>query len=251
MLHGSSQHSGLFSAQEAYFRRDHDLLMVDLQGHGMSGGLPGPYGLVEYARSVAQAIDEAGAGNIHFWGTHTGAAVGLLLADENPYRFRSLVLEGAVLPGLEMPYVTEAVRRAAETARQRGLAEVRREWFGTAAFFDVIRGDPVACRAAAHLAMIEEFAGGPWTAPGSADPIPDLTGRLAALTTPILLINGEHDVHDFLATAEFLAGRLPNVRRETVPNAGAFPLWERPKAVNLLVEASLDVIDRAPRHPSP
>jgi pimeloyl-ACP methyl ester carboxylesterase len=243
MLHGATQHSGLFSAQEACFRRSHHLLLVDLPGHGKSTHLPGPYGLVEYARSVAEAIDEAGIDSAHLWGTHTGAAVGLLLAAEDPRRFRSLVLEGAVLPGLDMPYVAETIRRASETAHRRGLVEARREWFETAAFFDAIRADPIACRAAAHRAMIEEFSGGPWTG-GAPSPAPDLTGRLAALSIPTLLINGERDVGDFLATAEFVAQRLPSVRRETVPGAGAFPLWERPELVNPLVQKWLDRTDR-------
>lgn len=243
MVHGSTQNAGLFNAQEAYFRGDRHLLLIDLPGHGKSVHLPGPYGLVEYSRSVAQAIDEAGAEDVHFWGTHTGAAVGLLLAAEDPRRFRSLVLEGAVLPGLDMPYVADTIRRASETAQRRGLVEARREWFDTAAFFDAIRGNPIACRAAAHRAMIEEFRGGPWTG-GAPSPIPDLTGRLAPLTTPTLLINGERDLGDFLATAEFLAAKLPSVCREIVSGAGAFPLWERPELVNPMVEKWLDRTDR-------
>lgn len=258
MLHGATQHCGLFSAQEPHFRRSHRLFLLDLPGHGKSSHLPGPYGLAEYAQSVALALEEAGVDNAHFWGTHTGAAVGLLLATENPHRFRSLILEGAVLPGLDMPYVTRTVRQAVETAQRRGLADARREWFDTAAFFDAIRRDPVACRAAAHAAMIDEFGGGPWIAADSPSPIPDLTGRLSALTMPTLLINGEHDVNDFLSAAGVLAAKLPRVRRETVLHAGGFPLWERPHVVNSLVESWLneidDLVDRPgdllPRRPS-
>src|SRR4051812_15272084 len=80
MLHGASQHRGLFNAQLDYFRDSYRLLLIDLPGHGRSSQLAGPYGQVEYTQAVVAALDSAGVQRTHLWGTHTGSAVSLLIA---------------------------------------------------------------------------------------------------------------------------------------------------------------------------
>jgi 3-oxoadipate enol-lactonase len=239
MVHGASQHGGLFSAQVEAFRSRYRLLLVDLPGHGGSAGMPGPYGLAEHAEAVHRAIDRAGVGETHFWGTHTGAAVGLLLAVQSPRRFHSLILDGAVLPGIDVPSVTAAIARARATASTRGLAAAREEWFETAPWFEVIRQHPETCRAAGHRALIDDFAGGPWLSPLPPAPVAPVHDALATLRMPVLLVNGEHDVPDFIAMADVLAQRLPVVRRAVIQGGGGFPLWEFPEAVNAIVAGFL------------
>lgn len=245
LVHGASQHSGLFSAQVAAFRSRYQLLLIDLPGHGGSAGMPGPYGFGEHAEAVLRAIDRAGAGRTHYWGTHTGAGAGLLLAVRMPQRFLSLVLDGAVLPGTEIPSVTAAIARARATALASGLAAARDEWFETAPWFDVIRAHPEACRAAEHRALIDGFGGGPWLSSIPPAPVTPVNDALASLGVPILLVNGEHDVPDFIAMADVLAQRLPKVRRVVVPGGGGFPLWEFPEEVNAVVADFLAAIEAA------
>ncbi len=235
LVHGASQHMGLFSAQVDAFRARYRLLRIDLPGHGGSARMAGPYGLGEHAEAVLRAIDRADVAQTHFWGTHTGAAVGLLLAVRTPRRFRSLILDGAVLPGIDVPSVTAAIDRAKATARVHGLATARDEWFETAAWFDVIRKHPEACRAARHRALIDAFPGGPWLSPIPPAPVAPVVDSLGSLHTPVLLVNGEHDLPDFIAMADVLAQRLPAVRRVVIPGGGGFPLWEFPATVNAIV----------------
>jgi pimeloyl-ACP methyl ester carboxylesterase len=235
LVHGASQHMGLFSAQVAAFRARYRLLLIDLPGHGGSARMPGPYGYVEHAAAVERAIDLAGVTRTHYWGTHTGAAAALLLAVRMPRRFLSLTLDGAVLPGVEVPSVAIAIGRAKTTVLARGLAAARDEWFETAAWFDVIRRHPDACRAAEHRALIDAFGGGPWTSLMTPAPVAPVHDALARLDLPVLLVNGEHDLPDFIAMAGVLAQRLPTVRRVVVPGGGGFPLWEFPAVVNPIV----------------
>jgi pimeloyl-ACP methyl ester carboxylesterase len=56
----------------------------------------------------------------------------------------------------------------------------------------------------------------------------------------VLLVNGEHDVEDFLRVADELECSLPNVQRATIPGAGGFPLWEFPAEVNSRVRRFLE-----------
>lgn len=245
LVHGASQHSGLFSAQVDAFRRDYRLLLVDLPGHGRSVDVPGPYGLMEYSRAVLDALAAAGVVRTHFWATHTGAGTGLMLAADRPQLVASLVLDGAILPGVDMPSVVAAISRAKATARSRGIDAARDEWFNECRWFDVIRARPDECRAAAHREMIDGFSGRPWLDASSPAPVPSIRPALRRISQPVLLVNGEHDLDEFLAVAAELASTLPDVRRLVVPGAGGFPLWEFPDTVNAAVRAFLAHVSRS------
>lgn len=235
MVHGATQNSDLFSAQRAAFAQDFRLALVDLPGHGRSSEVPGPYGHVEYAEAVSSALRTVGITRFHYWGTHTGAAVGLLLALDDPQRVLSLVLEGAVVSNEPMPYVSRVVGQARRTAAARGVRVAVQDWYQTAAWFDAVRLEPGSRRAAEHLAMLMEFGGAPWLDNQTPEPVPPIRERLQAISSRTLLINGELDHPDFLAIADLLESELPQVSRVSVPGGGGFPFWEQPNVVNEIV----------------
>lgn len=235
LVHGASQHSGLFSAQVRAFQADYRLLLVDLPGHGRSSAMPGPYGLAEYARSVLAAMHAAAVERTHFWGTHTGAGIALMLAAQHPRLITSMVLDGAILPGVDLPYVTARIARARQTARERGVGAARAEWFRESRWFDVIRARPSECRAKEHWNLVAQFSGLPWIDAAEPEAVAPIRPALARIAQPVLLINGEHDVEDFIRVADEIESTVPDVQRATIPEAGGFPLWEFPGRVNSLV----------------
>ena len=243
LVHGASQHSGLFSAQVEAFQADYRLLLIDLPGHGRSSDMPGPYGLVEYSRSTWAALRAASVERTHYWGTHTGAGIGLMLAAEHPKLIATLILDGAILPGIDLPYVTERYQRARKTARERGIEAAREEWFRESKWFDVIREKPTACRAKEHRELVDEFPGRPWLDTSTPEAIPSIRPALKKIAQPVLLINGEHDVEDFIRVADELEAGLPQAQRATISGAGGFPLWEFPAEVNSLVRQFLAAVN--------
>lgn len=232
MVHGASQHSDIFSAQINSFQQDYRLLLIDLPGHGRSASMSGPYGLEEYAASVLTAMNDAGVEKTHFWGTHTGAGVGLLLASRYVKRFHSLVLEGAVVPDVGAPSIANNLGRAKATARECGVAMARKEWFEKAEWFAVMRDNPKHCRAEEHWQMIEQFSGAPWLDSSIAKSVAPILDQAAVMPIPVLLMNGQYDLPDFVHMTDQLAAKLPNVQRAVIPDAGGFPLWEFPDLVN-------------------
>ena len=70
-------------------------------------------------------------------------------------------------------------------------------------------------------------------------PIASIDDALAVCKVPTLIMNGEHDLNDFLAVAAQLAAILPNCQRAIVGEAGGFPLWEFPDRVNPIVRGFL------------
>lgn len=239
MVHGVSQDSRLFSAQVEEFSRSFRILLIDLPGHGRSADIPGPYGLVEFALSIEAALDDVAVKAAHFWGTHTGAGAGLLLAARTPERFHSLILEAPVFPGRSLPAVVRVLERIRIAAQELGVEHARRLWFEESEWFAVIRQNPIHCRGLEHWEMISEFCGGPWLDPGLARPIEPITTQLASLQVPTLIMNGQNDLADFLEVADALDRLLPNCRRVNVPNGGGFPLWEYPERVNAVVRRFL------------
>lgn len=236
MVHGASQNHTVFDRQAEVFGADFRLLLIDLPGHGLSADLPGPYGAMEYAASIAGAMDRAGVERCHYWGTHTGAVTGLLLACRDAARFRSLVLEGPFNAGRPLPSVQSLPPKVAAVAQSESVAAARDLWWQEGRWFDVIRSRPEACRAAAKRRMIDDFDGAPWLYKGPAPAeVPDISGDFAELRVPALIINGEHDLPDFLDAGEALANTLPDCRRVLTPDAGGFPLWEFPDRVNPVV----------------
>ncbi len=235
MVHGMSQDHRLFSAQVDAFKHRHPILLIDLPGHGLSSDMPGPYGHWEMAEQVAGAMEEAGVARCHYWGTHTGTSLGLLLATRDPALFCSLILEGSVLPGRAMPSVDKELQRARDIAQAEGVAAARRQWFANTAWFAVMRQQPDKCRAAEHEAIIGQFAGAPWLYQGQSRQVHAMDGQIAALDLPVLFYNGEHDLPDFVAAADRLESLLPKARRASIAQAGGFPAWEYPGAVNAVV----------------
>lgn len=247
MVHGFTQDSRYFSAQIADFQDHFRIALIDLRGHGQAAHLPGPYGIEEYADDIGGALDRAGIETANYWGTHTGAAVGLVLALRQPERFVSLVLEGPSLPGFPMPKVAGLIERAQTIARSRGVAAAGDDWFDHADWFAYMRQHPLPCRAEAHRAMIREFAGNPWLSELSPRLVTPVVERLAEIRQSTLVYNGEYDLDEFKQAASCLEGGLESVSRHEIVQAGGFPAWENPGAVNALVRDFLmESIRRSP-----
>lgn len=239
MVHAATHDQRYFSAQVQAFRAHFRLLLIDLPGHGRSEALPGPFGFEEHAASVLAAMDAAGVETTHYLATHTGSVAGLLLCTRFPERFLSLTLEGPPIPGIDLPSVVDAMERARSTARARGVDAARDEWYARGAWFDVIRNNPERCRGEEHWAMLSAFSGKPWLDTSTPQPVASVLEQLPSIRCPVLIINGEHDVKDFLDSAAELERRLPNVERVTIEAAGGFPMWENPDSANAHIRRHL------------
>jgi pimeloyl-ACP methyl ester carboxylesterase len=227
LVHGFSQNRRYFEPALPQLAGKFELLLVDLRGHGASGGLPGPFGIEEYADDLEQVLAAEGVERTHYWATHTGTAVGLVLALRRPELFERLVLEGAVLPGFPMPRTAELQARASAIARSQGVAAAREDWFDNADWFSNMNEHPTETNAAGQRELVNEFAGAPWLSDLSPRPVTDVSSRLEEISRPALLCNGERDLEEFKQGAALLEAGLLNSERLEIAGAGGFPLWER------------------------
>ncbi len=240
MVHGYTHNHAYFSRQIPSFKDAYRLFLVDLRGHGGSASIPGPFGAEEYADDILTVLDKTGIGTINYWGTHTGSAIGLVMALRRPRLFRSLILEGTFLPGFPMPRVGELITRARSMIREKGLQAARDDWFDNADWFSHINRFPEGCRAQEHREMLSDFDGGPWLCDLEPRPVTPVADQLSVIKQPVLVYNGVNDLQDFIRAALFLEKGLPAVKREVIPDAGGFPAWENPDLVNRLVRLFLE-----------
>lgn len=240
MVHGATQDRRTFAAQVPVLAPRFRVVLVDLPGHGDSSSLRGPYDFETHTGAVLAALDALGIERFHYFGTHTGAGVGLMLLARHPARLHAAVLEGPVLPDVPLPSVVAAQGEARTVARADGVAAARAHWFDTAPFFRVMREDPVRCRAAAQRAIIDDFNGCLWLDDSPArTPAFDLADVTRA-ARPVLILNGAGDVPDFLELAARITPRIPGAHRLILDDGGGFPHWEVPDAVNTAVLQFLD-----------
>ncbi|MEQ9643154.1 MAG: alpha/beta fold hydrolase [Alphaproteobacteria bacterium] len=241
LVHGVSQDRRVWDRQVEAFRDAYRLILIDMPGHGASAAMPGPFGAVEFGDAIGASLDAAGIERAVYWGTHLGATAGLVLACAQPTRFSAMILEGPVYPGRSMPALNDFLAEAAATMRTAGIEAAREIWWTRGPWFDVMRANPVTCRAAAQRAIVDDFGGAPWQDTGLASrPMPPLDAAIRGLPCPVLLMNGEHDAPDFLAASADLLQVLAHGRRVLIPGGGGFPFWEFPDAVNAEVRCFLN-----------
>ncbi|WP_338548913.1 alpha/beta fold hydrolase [Roseovarius phycicola] len=240
LVHGVSQDHRLFDVQVRYFQETYRILLIDLPGHGVSSSIPAPYGLKEFSEHIRECMASTGVKNATFWGTHLGASAGLIAACDEFDLFSALVLESPVFPGRALPSVSNLLSDVAATAKEQGMMEARDLWWEKGPWFDLMRSDPERFRAAEQRRIIEDFKGGPWLEKDLASkPLDSVEDKLRQLQVPTILINGEHDVKDFVLAADAMEELIPNAKRISIPGAGGFPLWELPELVNERVSDAL------------
>lgn len=216
------------------------MLLIDLPGHGVSSNIPAPYGLSEFASHIRDCMVATGVNNATFWGTHLGASAGLLAACDEPDLFSALVLESPVFPGRTLPSVSNLLSDVAATAKEQGMMEARDLWWEKGPWFDLMRSDPERFRAAEQWRIIEDFNGGPWLEKElTSKPLDSVEDKLRQLQVPTIMINGQHDVKDFVLAADAIEELIPNAKRISIPGGGGFPLWELPDLVNERVSEAL------------
>lgn len=240
MVHGMSQDRRIFDRQVEAFAGTHRILALDLPGHGAASDIGGPYGHAEFSAHILREMRSNGVDHARFWGTHTGAAVGLfLVATEPAGLIDALILEAPVMPGRNPKVANETIARVRGIAAEAGMAEARQAWWKESCWFEAMRAQPDRRRAETQFRIVEDFGGRPWTDTATPAAMADFAPRLSGITVPTLIYNGDLDHEDFLSMATEIAELLPDAETALIEGAGGFPAWEDPDAVNRRVEKFL------------
>jgi 2-succinyl-6-hydroxy-2,4-cyclohexadiene-1-carboxylate synthase len=220
LVHGFTQTRRSWGAVADGLARDHEVVRVDLPGHGRSGAVRA--GLWETGRLLAEA-----GGTGAYVGYSLGGRASLHAALAAPDRVRALVLVGA----------TPGIRDGGERARRREADEARAaevERVGVAAFVASWLSQPMfsglRAEAAGVEARLENTAEGLASSlrlagVGCQEPLWD---RLGELRVPVLCVAGERDERYAALARETAAAIGPHASAALVPGAGHAAHLERP-----------------------
>ncbi len=222
LLHGFTQTGRLWGPFGNRLAERHELLAVDLPGHGGSSAVD-----ADLTRTAALVVAAAGEGPYDLLGYSLGARVALHVALEAPPGLRRLVVIGATAG------IADPTARAARRSRDEELADRLERSGDVAGFLDRWLANPMfaglppeasgrserARNTAAGLASSLRRAG-----TGTQEP---LEAPLGAVPTPTLVVAGATD-HRFVAAGRRLVAALPAATLSLVPGAGHAAHLEQP-----------------------
>ena len=98
-IHGAGGSSSVWYRQIREFRKKHNVLLLDLRGHGQSDRGKWKKGdtFTDISKEVIDVLDEISVEKTHVVGMSLGTIVAQTLADHYPERVKSLILGGAII----------------------------------------------------------------------------------------------------------------------------------------------------------
>jgi len=99
-IHGAGGSSSIWFKQIRAFRKEHNVLLIDLRGHGgskMSDMIRRPYTFTDISKDVIEVLDHLELKQTHLVGISLGTIIAREIADLQPDRVSSLIMGGAVL----------------------------------------------------------------------------------------------------------------------------------------------------------
>lgn len=224
----------MWRLQVADLAHDHRVLRVDPRGHGGSPTPPGPYELADLGTDVVEAADEHGVDRFDLVGVSLGGLTALWVAIHHADRVRSLVAANtAARVG-----TAEGWWARIGAVREHGLAGIRDAVF--ARFFSdgFADRDPVAYAEAQEAFARADDDG--YAACCAALASADLRDDVHRITTPTLVVAGEHDVATPLEDAAWLRDHVPGARLIVLEGAAHLSNLEQPAAFTRAVRGHVD-----------
>lgn len=215
LIHGVGLQKAIWGPQIDSLVADHDVIAMDMLGHGGSSRPPEAPCLADYANAVVALLDRLSIARAYVVGHSMGALVAIEFALEHPERTAGVVAVNAV-------FSRTVEQRAAIAARVDELRNGERlpDWSGTLARWF---GAPAPQRlhaAAEHTrALLGDIdpVGYARTYRLFAEADAEHAGRLARLTVPALFLTGAEDPNSTPAMSEAMARLAPKGRLVVMP----------------------------------
>lgn len=213
---------------------DARVFTLDLPGHGKSKG-PGCQSVADYADSVVGFMNAAGLSRAVFVGHALGGAIALTLAIDHPERVAGI---GLISTGPRLPIVSSVMENAANPATFILAIQALQELMHIPPAAKYLNDQTFR-----HLSSIR-----PTLFHGdlrACDQF-DVTTRLDAIRTPVLVLCGKDDQLAPRRYSESLAGQIPGAALQTIDGAGHLVMLEQPRRVAGLLSVFLMAIPYSP-----
>jgi pimeloyl-ACP methyl ester carboxylesterase len=202
----------------------HQVVGVELQGHGRTADIDRPITPAALASDVVAMLDQLGIERAHVFGHSMGAAVALELAVNAPDRVRSIV---AASVSVRIDGMHEDLTDPAKMATSTRMPTPQ----DFAEFTEAYR------RLSPHPDHFEEFLGR--LSASNADLQGWSDEQLAGITAPVLLVLGDHDFTT-VEHAALMLRLIPGSQLAVLPGTTHMQVTRRPDLLLPLLERFLD-----------
>jgi pimeloyl-ACP methyl ester carboxylesterase len=222
-VHGAGGGELTWTFQKAYFERDFRPILLELPGHGDSGG-GGEETVGAYADHVHAFIKELRLPKLFVIGHSMGGAITQTLALRYPEALKAIVLVGTGARLKVLPLVLEGIQGNFKTA----VEKITRLAFSQKASSVLIeRGIEYLMRCPPKVLFGDYLA---------CDRF-DLMDEIEKIELPALIVCGEDDTLTPVKYSEFLHGRIRGSMLRVLSGAGHMVMLESPEAFNEALRA--------------
>ena len=206
------------------------VLTLDLPGHGKTEG-PGRQSVQDYAHDVAEFLDAMGLSRAVFVGHAMGGAIALSLALDYPDRVVGI---GLISAGPSLPIPSSVIENAAspstlplaiKSLQEMSLGSQTPENLKAVIFKHLAETRPTLLLN--DLLACDRF---------------DLTDRLNAIRTSVLVVCGTDDKLTPIRFSEILSRQIPGAALQTVEGAGHMLVLEQPSRLAKLISVFMATI---------
>lgn len=235
LLHSAGLDLTYWDAQIAALSRNHDVIAVDLPGHGLSEAEAESITMPQVARAVSSTIASLGAGPVHLVGLSVGGLIAQELAITEPDLIRSLTLIDTA--ARFAPAGQAAMKARADLVREQGVPAILDALFGHWFLAETCERRPdlvdratktlVHDDTAVHAALWEMIANF------------DAVDRLGSITAETLVLVGRYDSSSPISSSEELRDGIAHAHLQVIENAAHLSPIEQPDDVTSRLEAFL------------
>lgn len=237
LIHGVGMNADVWAPQMDALSRHHDVIAMDMPGHGASDLPPEDAVLGDYYDAVIGLMDALALRQAALVGHSMGALVATGVALAHPERVSRLVAMNAVFR--RPPELKQAVAARAAELDANGItasvAPTLARWFGDpapdhlAAMRDIARAALEGVNAEGYRRTYRLFAA---SDEAHADDLP-------GLAVPALFLTGEHDANSSPAMSREMADLAPRGVAEVLPGVRHMMAMTHPDTVNRSLHAFL------------
>src|SRR5262252_5683099 len=236
MSHSLACDLSMWDEQARALRDRYRVLRFDTRGHGQTSAPSGPYSLSQLADDLLGLLKSLGIERTHFVGLSMGGMIGQVFALAHPTMIESLVLCDTTsrYPDTAAPLWEERIRMVEAQGMAPMVEPTLGRWFTTP--FRTQRADVMARVGE----MIRQTPPSGYVGCCHAIPKINVTGRLAELHCPALVIVGEEDPGTPVDMARDIHAALPGAQLAILRSASHLSNVEQPQEFNRILLRFLD-----------